>query len=140
MVRGKLMDSFNTDFRLIPRYPTGCTTHMRTTSLTPLLVAFVLQCGCAQKSPPTLTVHVHDGAFDFIDHAGTKVQTATNIEDFDVIARKPEIQNLIHEHCIVLRYACVDDANEFNVPDDVDAAMEHLFATGVTSVMVDYTN
>ena len=49
MVRGKLMDSFNTDFRLIPRYPS----QMHRLRITLLLIA-VIACGCEARNGGTV--------------------------------------------------------------------------------------
>ena len=107
---------------------------MPTVKYAHLFLACALLLGCGlRSSPPTLVDHVHDGVYDFVDHFGIIVETASSLDELDAIARKPQIQALIHNHHIVVRFVGEKLASGWSVPDEVNAAMAYLVLSGGTT-------
>ena len=89
--------------------------------------------GCRESlQRPKMTIHIHDGQYDFIDFNNVVVESANDIESFEKIILKPEFHDLIQYNLFVLRYAEEQSPTGLGAPEDVSSAMVKMTNAGVT--------
>ena len=95
------------------------------------LLISILGCGESFQRPK-MTIHIHDGQYDFIDFKDVVVESADDIEGFQKVIRKPEFQGFVQRNAFVLRFAEPQSSMESGYPDEVAQAMSKLAEVGVT--------
>ena len=112
--------------------------HKQLPALVAILLSFV-GCGTNEK-PATLVVHYHDSVYDLIDHDGTVIATANDLDEFESLSRQPKIKSLICGNRIVARVAPVDDEYGIGPPNEVDLLMGRLIHAEVVYMEFEYTD
>ncbi len=110
--------------------------------LTALFTATLLCAGCGKTSPPpTLIIHLHADGYDVIDHRGGTLTTVQDLDELEAFVRKPEIQRLISNNRVVLRFEGIrQDDGVMLPPDEVGGVSARLLHHGVTMFDLDNTN
>ncbi|MBN1588032.1 MAG: hypothetical protein JW888_00790 [Pirellulales bacterium] len=105
-----------------------------------LLLTVALCPGCGERAlPPTLVIHVHDGVFDLIDHAGTVLTTVGDCDAVGASLEDPNVAKWVARGRVIIRSKGVRAPEGGLTPSEEAVGLcATLMQCGITQCHFDY--